>query len=118
MEAPACGIGARPAFVSNLGNTVVSYCPRPVVPGGRTTGRPGCRLLRRPCRSRVLTKAVAAPEKIEVPPFQAWNEDTGSGQKRTDIKTIMLLGAGPIVIGQVGPADTAFFLLYMCVERF
>ena len=36
----------------------------------------------------------------ELPPFEAWN--TGAPvKKRTDLKTIMLLGAGPIVIGQV-----------------
>ena len=36
----------------------------------------------------------------DLPPFEAWN--TGAPvKKRTDLKTIMLLGAGPIVIGQV-----------------
>ena len=52
--------------------------------------------------------AVAAPEKAQEaaqqssspPPFLAW--ETGKAiSKRTDIKTILLLGAGPIVIGQV-----------------
>ena len=47
--------------------------------------------------------AIAAPEKTEtsqVPPFQAWT--TGAAiKKREDIKSILLLGAGPIVIGQV-----------------
>lgn len=46
---------------------------------------------------------VAAPEKVDsghVPPFQAWT--TGAAiKKREDIKSILLLGAGPIVIGQV-----------------
>ena len=49
-----------------------------------------------------IVRAVAAPEKpsITPPPFEAWN--TGKDvKKRTDIKTIMILGAGPIVIGQV-----------------
>ena len=32
--------------------------------------------------------------------FRAWDLATKS-QKRTDIKKIMILGAGPIVIGQV-----------------
>ena len=54
--------------------------------------------------------AVAAPEKAKEaslqsftpPPFKAW--ETGKKiSKRTDIKTILLLGAGPIVIGQVNP---------------
>ena len=36
----------------------------------------------------------------KVPPFEAWN--TGAKiKKREDIKTILLLGAGPIIIGQV-----------------
>ena len=45
--------------------------------------------------------AVSAPSKpFELAPFEAWN--TGASiKKRTDIKTIMILGAGPIVIGQV-----------------
>ena len=49
-----------------------------------------------------LVRAVAAPEKeaYTPPPFESWN--TGAVvKKRTDIKTIMILGAGPIVIGQV-----------------
>lgn len=56
-------------------------------------------------------QAVAAPplEKAasyELPPFEAWS--TGSPiKKRTDIKTILLLGAGPIVIGQVSAVDSA-----------
>ena len=53
-------------------------------------------------KSLQLVRAVAAPEKSAKvpPPFEAWN--TGAVvKKRTDIKTIMILGAGPIVIGQV-----------------
>ena len=44
---------------------------------------------------------MSAPSKpVELAPFEAWN--TGASiKKRTDIKTIMILGAGPIVIGQV-----------------
>ena len=54
-------------------------------------------------RSQQQTRAVvAAPEKVDtgsVPPFQAWT--TGAAiKKREDIKSIMILGAGPIVIGQ------------------
>ena len=66
--------------------------------------RPAQRL--RQTRSAVRPRpmaAVAAPEKTEtshVPPFQAWT--TGAAiKKREDIKSILLLGAGPIVIGQV-----------------
>ena len=55
-------------------------------------------------RSQHRTNAVvSAPEKADtgsVPPFQAWT--TGAAiKKREDIKSIMILGAGPIVIGQV-----------------
>ena len=57
-------------------------------------------------RSHVARAVIAPPQKqapYEVPPFEAWN--TGSPiKKRTDIKTILLLGAGPIVIGQVDAA--------------
>lgn len=55
-------------------------------------------------RLQLQTKAaVAAPEKVDtgsLPPFQAWT--TGAAiKKREDIKSIMILGAGPIIIGQV-----------------
>lgn len=54
-----------------------------------------------------IVRAIAAPPKPAtdngaVPvDFKAWENTTSSVKKRTDIKTIMLLGAGPIVIGQV-----------------
>ena len=56
---------------------------------------------RRRSRRQAAAAAVAAPAKpFELAPFEAWN--TGAAiKKRTDIKTIMILGAGPIVIGQV-----------------
>ena len=62
---------------------------------------------RRPSRRqqrRLLAQAVVAPPEkptsAELPAFEAWS--TGAPvKKRTDLKTIMLLGAGPIVIGQV-----------------
>ena len=38
--------------------------------------------------------------------FRAWDQATKS-QKRTDLKKIMILGAGPIVIGQVRARDDA-----------
>ena len=55
-------------------------------------------------QGRLLVQAVVAPPKqpvgTELPAFEAWS--TGAPvKKRTDLKTIMLLGAGPIVIGQV-----------------
>ena len=43
-----------------------------------------------------IVRAVSAPES-----FTAWDTATQRVAKRDDIKTIMLLGAGPIVIGQV-----------------
>ena len=46
-----------------------------------------------PPSSSSAIPAVAAP-------FEAWTTG-GAIKKRTDIKSIMILGAGPIVIGQV-----------------
>jgi hypothetical protein len=46
---------------------------------------------------RLVVSAVAAPGDS----FTAWDTAVQRVPKRTDIKTIMLLGAGPIVIGQV-----------------
>ena len=43
--------------------------------------------------------------------FTAWDTAVQRVAKRTDLKTIMLLGAGPIVIGQVrgrGELDSGF----------
>ena len=77
---------------------------RPVCVAGRSTGK-------RDGKAQVV-RAVAAPEKeaFSPPPFEAWN--TGAVvKKRTDIKTIMILGAGPIVIGQV-LASSAFLRLF------
>ena len=47
---------------------------------------------------RGATTTTMASGESEV--FRAWDLATKS-QKRTDIKKIMILGAGPIVIGQV-----------------
>jgi hypothetical protein len=52
---------------------------------------------------RPTVQAIAAPEKIEPlasAAFLAW-ADAAKVKKREDIKSIMILGAGPIVIGQV-----------------
>ena len=51
---------------------------------------------RRGAGMRCVVQAVAAPGG-----FTAWDTAVQRVPKRTDIKTIMLLGAGPIVIGQV-----------------
>ena len=52
-------------------------------------------------RAALRVNAVATPESPTLGTFRAW--DTGSQRvaKRTDLKSIMILGAGPIVIGQV-----------------
>ena len=64
-----------------------------------------CRLGRQ--QRGVRVNAVVAPpkpSKKELAPFEAWN--TGAAvKKRTDIKTILILGPGPIVIGQVSRSD-------------
>ncbi|KAK9816811.1 hypothetical protein WJX72_005323 [[Myrmecia] bisecta] len=55
-------------------------------------------------------RCIAAPEVAKkaaqhiIPPFLAW-ESGAAIKKRTDIKTILLLGAGPIVIGQACEFD-------------
>jgi hypothetical protein len=76
---------------------------------GRTASPGGCvfsnfqssKVLGRRSRNRcVRIEAVAAPAGGEVP-FTAWDTAIQRVAKRTDLKTIMLLGAGPIVIGQV-----------------
>lgn len=63
-----------------------------------STGRTqASRRSRLPRLGMTVVRAVSAPES-----FTAWDTATQRIEKRTDIKTIMLLGAGPIVIGQVG----------------
>ena len=53
-------------------------------------------------RASVYVQAIAAPEKTtNDEPFTAWGTAIERVAKRTDLKTIMILGAGPIVIGQV-----------------
>jgi hypothetical protein len=52
-------------------------------------------------RASIRVQAIAAPEKATPEPFSAWSTAIERIPKRTDLKTIMILGAGPIVIGQV-----------------
>jgi hypothetical protein len=54
-----------------------------------------------PRRTSIRVQAIAAPEKPTSEPFTAWATAIERIPKRTDLKTIMILGAGPIVIGQV-----------------
>ena len=58
----------------------------------RSTGKEGFQI-----------QAVAAPEKSTASeePFTAWGTAQQRVPKREDLKTIMILGAGPIIIGQV-----------------
>lgn len=60
--------------------------------------------------ARVVLTKVSAPNAAESvssnstgekPPFTAWDTAKSRVAKRTDIKSILVLGAGPIVIGQV-----------------
>mmetsp|Transcript_22911 Transcript_22911/g.50216 ORF Transcript_22911/g.50216 Transcript_22911/m.50216 type:complete len:1179 (-) Transcript_22911:261-3797(-) len=53
-------------------------------------------------RNTVAVKAVAAPEAPAVLPWQAAMSEI---KKRRDIKSIMIIGAGPIVIGQACEFD-------------
>lgn len=55
----------------------------------------------RPIRGGVIH---ALAEAEESPVFRAWDQATKS-TKRTDIKKIMIIGAGPIVIGQACEFD-------------
>ena len=58
----------------------------------------GSRARARPLARRVVAKGANDAGESEV--FRAWDQATKS-QRRTDLKKIMILGAGPIVIGQV-----------------
>ena len=55
----------------------------------------------RPIRGGLIR---AMSEADESPIFRAWDEATNS-KKRTDLKKIMIIGAGPIVIGQACEFD-------------
>ena len=61
------------------------------------------RIVGRGGRLPLRVQATAAPEKPATgeAPFTAWDTAVERVAKRTDLKTIMILGAGPIVIGQV-----------------
>jgi hypothetical protein len=67
-----------------------------VAPRARRSAAPGAGKAQRQPRL-LITRATAAPEK----PFAAWDLPA-TIPFREDIKTIMIIGAGPIIIGQVG----------------
>lgn len=76
---------------------------RPRAAGALRTRSSGS-LIRLRSRIGVCTKAISAPDKpttAEKAPFTAWDTAVQRVPKRTDLKTIMILGAGPIIIGQV-----------------
>lgn len=54
----------------------------------------------------VITRAAAAPTTNGDKPFAAWDLPP-TIPFREDIKTIMVIGAGPIIIGQVRSAPVA-----------
>ena len=58
-------------------------------------------------RRHTIVQCISAPEKAGAsngtgapPAFLAWAE-TSTSKKRDDLKRILIIGAGPIVIGQV-----------------
>ncbi|RMZ56922.1 hypothetical protein APUTEX25_004984, partial [Auxenochlorella protothecoides] len=98
---PLCGREAGAGF---------SLAPRPAL------ARPHAGLSRpAPFRgTRLVVTSVSAPEKANSttpaaettkPPFTAWDTAVQRVAKRTDIKSVLVLGAGPIVIGQVQPGQ-------------
>lgn len=98
---PLCGREAGAGF---------SLAPRPAL------ARPHAGLSRpAPFRgTRLVVTSVSAPEKANSttpaaettkPPFTAWDTAVQRVAKRTDIKSVLVLGAGPIVIGQVRPGQ-------------
>ena len=77
----------------------------------RTRVRSSARLSRAaPASSRSSTAVAATVSSATSPPvsnsktgeFQSWTSPFANKHRRTDIKRIMILGAGPIIIGQAG----------------
>lgn len=77
----------------------------------RTRARLSARLSRAaPAVSRGSKTVAAAQGSATSPPvssapageFQSWTSPFANRHRRTDIKRIMILGAGPIIIGQAG----------------
>ena len=113
----ACRVMAANLMRGLVVGGLVPHAGRPSVPalpsrasgfacGRAVTSCPSAPSTKR-CRLQIV-RAIAAPPKPpssvngSVPAdFKAWENIESSVKKRDDIKTIMLLGAGPIVIGQV-----------------
>lgn len=51
--------------------------------------------------ARARPELCRADAEETLPPFLKYAKGSAASQKRTDLKSIMILGAGPIVIGQV-----------------
>ena len=62
---------------------------------------PRCASVVRPGRSALHVTNVAAPSKADAAPALPWQAAMSELKKRRDIQSIMIIGAGPIVIGQV-----------------
>ena len=76
---------------------------RPLLPRFPGSSRARSNVSRGINKRTLLVKAIAAPEKPKAgeTPFTAWATAIQRVAIRDDLKTIMILGAGPIVIGQV-----------------
>ena len=103
-------IRSRPLCIAGRSLSSVNQTARPLSLPGHL-GRHSC--VRRRLHKQTVA-VVAAPEKVDTgnaPPFQAWT--TGAAiKKREDIKSIMVLGAGPIIIGQVAQTSSWIRVVY------
>ena len=81
---------------------------RPCEHAGRSLRRPGADPGTAQESARYEARFRSGPREglpdEESPVFRAWDQATNS-KKRDDIKKIMILGAGPIVIGQACEFD-------------
>mmetsp|Transcript_12475 Transcript_12475/g.41082 ORF Transcript_12475/g.41082 Transcript_12475/m.41082 type:complete len:1151 (+) Transcript_12475:3-3455(+) len=82
-----------------------SLAGRSVAQGARPRAQPNAAGSARPSTltARAAAAAAPAPDATDKKPFAAW--EGGVVGKRTDIKRICILGAGPIVIGQACEFD-------------
>lgn len=111
----ACGLGvvaaARPAAAKKSGApNQAAGLRRKLVPGQAFNGVPlrlsaqssrASRAAARRSHTPTAAAVAAAPEQDGKGPFVPWEGKLANKFRRTDIKRILILGAGPIVIGQV-----------------
>lgn len=69
--------------------------------------RPGRRQRRDQRPQAALAEPPASDEAAEASRFKAWESPFANRHRRTDLKRIMILGAGPIVIGQARAGSRA-----------